>query len=83
MLLSTELSEYLDFTIRSGFVLTIHGSDVYGFPMDLGIFVPNGYVSSTQVTVVKLAARKCRVTLPNYVPAIISAIHEQVATSIQ
>lgn len=51
-LLNSQQSEYLDFTSRSGFVVTVHEHDAQGFPMDLGTYVPVGFVTSLGVELV-------------------------------
>lgn len=54
VLLKAHQADYMDFTSRSGFVITVQSSDVASFPMDLGTFVPVGYVTSLGVTVVSV-----------------------------
>lgn len=52
MLLHADQSEYLDFTSRSGFVVTIHENGVTAFPSDFGLNIPIGYITSIGVEMV-------------------------------
>lgn len=46
MLLNTQQQEYLDVTDRSGFVVSVHQNSEPAFPLDFGMNVPVGYISS-------------------------------------
>ncbi len=84
MLLNSQQSEYLEFISRSGFVVTVHAHDAEGFPMDLGTYVPVGYVTAIGIQLVlkktsfrnfcniiyRLTWTKCRRRIANVLPTL-------------
>lgn len=71
----------MDFTTRSGFVITAQSSDVASFPMDLGTFVPVGYVTSLGVTLVSKLWLLSNVNMSRKL--YILDIHKQITVTIQ
>lgn len=52
MFLKGGQAEYLSFTSRSGFVVTVQSNEVAAFPMDLGTFIPVGFATSLGIQLV-------------------------------
>lgn len=49
----------MDFSSRGGFVVTIHRADQQPFPMDMGTYIPVGFVTSLKIDLVSALCTYC------------------------
>lgn len=85
-MLNTHQMEYLDFTTESGFVVTIHQNGAAGFPMEMGMNIPVGYISSIGILMVTYSWFKtatCYICLNTclFRPLLRSCLHHTVIAS--